>query len=140
LKIAHYCTLIFAIVVVSTKPGLGPGSEDIQQETPEEIAKQIIALNQRGRIKLFYKLGIWRRKRRQILDRDNHECQKCKAAGGYRRATCVHHIKHLDKAPHLALTDSNLISLCDACHNEEHPEKLKRQQANRREHITPERW
>ena len=107
---------------------------------PPEITRHIEALHRGGRIKLFYKLAIWRRKRRQVLDRDNRECQKCKAAGGYRRATCVHHIKHLDKAPHLALTDSNLISLCDSCHNQEHPEKLKRYQVNRKEHITIEKW
>lgn len=97
-------------------------------------------MQQKGRVKLFYKRAIWKRKRRQILDRDNRECQKCKASGGYRRATCVHHIKHLDARPDLALVDSNLISLCDACHNQEHPEKLKKHQVNRKEHITPERW
>lgn len=105
-----------------------------------EITRRVEALYKRGRIKLFYKLGIWRRKRKQILERDNKECQHCKAKGEYSKATCVHHIKHLDARPDLALVDSNLISLCDSCHNQEHPEKLKRQQVNKREYITPERW
>jgi len=93
-----------------------------------------------GRIKLFYKRAAWKRKRREILRRDNYECQKCKRNGKYSRATCVHHKQHLDKRPDLALVDDNLESLCDACHNEEHPEKLKRVEVNRREQIAPERW
>lgn len=40
-----------------------------------------------------------------------------------RDATTVHHIKHLDEHPELALVDSNLISLCADCHNKAHPEK-----------------
>jgi len=104
--------------------------------TTEEIIKLINI----GRIKLFYKRKEWKRKRREILQRDNYECQKCKREGGYSRATTVHHKKHLDKRPDLALVDENLESLCDQCHNIEHPEKLKRIEAERRERITPERW
>ena len=104
--------------------------------TPQDIPALIAA----GRIELFYKRKKWKRKRRQILKRDNYECQKCKQGGKYSPATCVHHKEHLDKRPDLALADWNLISLCDACHNEEHPEKLKRIEVNRKEHITPERW
>ena len=37
-----------------------------------------------------------------------------------------HHIKHADEYPELAYKDDNLISLCDACHNAEHPEKAKK--------------
>lgn len=43
-----------------------------------------------------------------------------------REAAVVHHIKHVDEFPELAYTDSNLISLCDACHNKAHPEKAKK--------------
>ena len=39
--------------------------------TPQEIAALISA----GRIDLFYKRKGWKRKRRQILRRDNYECQ-----------------------------------------------------------------
>lgn len=93
-----------------------------------------------GNTKKFYKSGAWKRKRKQVLERDNWECQKCKERGGYSKATTVHHIKHLTDRPDLALTDSNLVSLCSACHNEEHPEKLKAVEINKREHITVERW
>ncbi len=35
----------------------------------------------------------------------------------------VHHIKHLQDYPELALTDSNLMPLCFDCHKEMHPEQ-----------------
>jgi 5-methylcytosine-specific restriction protein A len=104
--------------------------------TTQEIQQLIAA----GRIRLFYKRKAWRRKRREILRRDNHECQRCKARGRYSKATVVHHIQHLDRRPGLAYTDSNLTSLCDPCHNLEHPEKMKGFDVVRREALTPERW
>lgn len=101
---------------------------------------RVEALVHADRLRLFYKRKEWRHKRAQILERDNHECQKCKARGRQSQATCVHHIKHLDARSDLALVDSNLISLCDSCHNQEHPEKLRRYTVSKREHITEERW
>lgn len=88
--------------------------------------------------KSFYKSKEWKAKRKEILKRDNKECQKCKSRGKYYKAETVHHIKHLKEHPELALTDSNLISLCYACHNQEHPEKLKKTQ--RKRFINEERW
>jgi 5-methylcytosine-specific restriction enzyme A len=37
----------------------------------------------------------------------------------------VHHIEELSDKPELALNEDNLISLCNSCHNKEHPEKRK---------------
>ncbi|WP_019849924.1 HNH endonuclease [Desulfitobacterium sp. PCE1] len=74
----------------------------------------------------FYNNRPWRRMRRDILRRDNIECQKCKAEGRVGKGESVHHIKHLREFPLLALIDSNLVTLCLACHNEEHPEKVCR--------------
>ncbi len=71
----------------------------------------------------FYQSKAWKRKRGVILRRDGYRCQDCKRYGRMRQATTVHHIKHLDQHPELALTNSNLVSLCDACHNKRHPEK-----------------
>ena len=71
----------------------------------------------------FYDGKAWRSKRAKILRRDGYMCQHCKRYGRRREATEVHHIKHLDEFPELALVDSNLISLCHACHNRQHPEK-----------------
>nr|DAX89298.1 MAG TPA: NinG recombination protein [Caudoviricetes sp.] len=87
----------------------------------------------------FYQSKEWRDKRDEILKRDNFECQKCKGKGRYSKAITVHHIKHYKKYPSLALTDSNLISLCNQCHNEEHPEKLKELIKNKKP-IHKERW
>jgi 5-methylcytosine-specific restriction endonuclease McrA len=52
----------------------------------------------------------------------------------------VHHIKPIEQYPELALVDENLESLCFACHNIEHPEKLRTPEASKRRQITPERW
>lgn len=90
----------------------------------------------------FYFCGEWKAKRKDILDRDNKECQKCKNV--YHRvgkATTVHHIKHLKEHPELAFEDDNLISLCYDCHNEEHPEKFRnfyKEQVKKR--WDDERW
>lgn len=74
----------------------------------------------------FYLSKAWKRKRKAILKRDGYVCRDCKRYGRRRDATTVHHIKHLDEHPELALTPSNLISLCSDCHNKAHPEKSKR--------------
>lgn len=50
----------------------------------------------------------------------------CKKRGLFRKATIVHHIKHLKDRPDLALDENNLISLCGSCHDIVHPEKLKK--------------
>ena len=68
----------------------------------------------------------WKRKRKYILSRDNYKCQICKRYGKNKEATEVHHIKHVDEYPELAYENKNLISLCHACHNSQHPEKAKK--------------
>lgn len=102
--------------------------------------KEITTLINTGQIKKFYKSREWKHKRKDILKRDNYECQRCKREGGYSKATTVHHKEHLDKRPDLALVDENLESLCGACHNIEHPEKLKMDEVNRKRDMIPERW
>lgn len=72
-----------------------------------------------------YNSVVWKRKRQKILKRDGYMCRNCKRFGRIREATEVHHIKHADEYPELALVDENLVSLCHACHNAEHPEKGK---------------
>ena len=71
----------------------------------------------------FYTSRRWLKKRENILRRDGYMCQRCKRYGRRVEATTVHHIEHYDERPDLALVDSNLISLCAACHNKAHPEK-----------------
>jgi len=88
-------------------------------------------------IKAFYNNSLWTNKRVEILKRDNNECQKCKAKGRYSEGQCVHHIQHVKKAPHLALSDDNLITLCNSCHDEEHPEKFNNKP---KVQLNEERW
>lgn len=68
----------------------------------------------------FYKTTKWKHKRERILRRDEYLCQECKRYGKTTPATTVHHIEPLDSKPDLRLDGSNLISLCDACHNKMH--------------------
>lgn len=111
--------------------------------TTEELTNWIRELYKTGNIKKFYNSKtIWRPVRLERLRIDNYECQKCKARGKYRKATTVHHIKHLDKYPWLALVINNLVSLCNECHNEEHPEKLIKYQKkrNKDKFVNEEKW
>ena len=79
----------------------------------------------------FYHTAAWKRARAAALMRDGGMCQDCmdRMRAGYgikpRRATMVHHIVPIDERPDLALDLDNLRSLCDECHNREHPEKWK---------------
>lgn len=77
----------------------------------------------------FYKTAAWRRLRLVALERDHYICQDClaqKQQGARiraRRAVVVHHIQPRETHPELQLELTNLVSLCDACHNKRHPEK-----------------
>lgn len=71
----------------------------------------------------FYNSEKWKRKRRQILRRDNYQCRECRKYGRMTPATAVHHIQHLEDRPDLAFDDNNLEAVCLACHNKLHPEK-----------------
>ena len=70
-----------------------------------------------------YNSRRWRHKSKEILRRDGYRCQHCKRYGKRVQAVVAHHIKHVDEYPELAYTNGNLVSLCNACHNKEHPEK-----------------
>ena len=75
---------------------------------------------------------VWRLKRAAILKRDGYLCVWCRRYnrrdkdGLPVRATLVHHIVEVEDAPELALVDSNLVSLCDGCHNKAHPDRAAR--------------
>ena len=77
----------------------------------------------------FYHPKAWKRARAEALRRDRGMCCDCmdRIRAGYgvkpRRAVVVHHIQPIEERPDLALTLSNLRSLCEACHNRRHPEK-----------------
>lgn len=94
----------------------------------------------------FYSWTEWEHTRAAVLDLDNHECQLCKARGRYRNAALVHHVQHLKARPDLALSvfdldtgQRQLVSVCRACHEEQHPERM-RKAAERPAPVTEERW
>lgn len=108
--------------------------------------RQLAGLIQEGRKHLFYSWPEWLRLREEVLALDYYECQRCKARGRYSRAVLVHHVKHLEERPDLALSirdpdtgERQLISVCRQCHDELHPEAL-RKFPNRRRPLTAERW
>ena len=88
----------------------------------------------------FYGTEAWKRCRAAALRRDGGLCVWCMRRGRVtvdakgRRwpvlATVVHHIQHLEDRPDLALDLDNLVSLCDSCHDEAHPEKRKNANRN----------
>lgn len=90
----------------------------------------------------FYKSRYWKIMRESVLRHDHYECQRCKAEGRYTRATTVHHVKHLKDRPDLALSmfdgdERQLVSLCESCHNKEHPEKMK---YSKKPPLNEEKW
>ena len=75
----------------------------------------------------FYWSRDWFYKREEIKARDNHECQVCKSEGKVTlKELIVHHIKPLEFYPDSKLDDDNLITVCQACHNRIHFERVVR--------------
>lgn len=74
----------------------------------------------------FYRSAEWRSLRQQVLDRDMHLCQVCKAEGRYTLGDTVHHIDSIrdtGTGSYKAFSMDNLITVCRACHNRLHREK-----------------
>ena len=85
--------------------------------------KKLLQAIQDGREDIFYNSRTWRKKRREIINSHNNECQICKEEGRVGRGEVVHHIKHLKDRPDLGMKDCNLTTVCKPCHNLLHPEK-----------------
>lgn len=108
-----------------------------------DIQKKVEA----GDVLAFYSTQIWKRKRREILERDHYQCQRC--LGKYKpepgrvprltRARTVHHDIPLRECFALALVDRNLVSLCFRCH-EEIEGRADWKINNTVERLTEERW
>ncbi|EOO28628.1 hypothetical protein IIU_05746 [Bacillus cereus VD133] len=79
--------------------------------------------NRNQESKRFYNSTAWRKCRAFVLERDNHLCQECFKQSVITPADMVHHKIHFTDDPSKGLAVDNLISLCHACHNKEHPEK-----------------
>ena len=70
--------------------------------------------------KQFYNSTAWKKCRRSILVRDRFICRICFDNGYLTPATVVHHKKEYKYYPEKGLDPSNLISVCDCCHNKLH--------------------
>ncbi|MBQ7232365.1 MAG: HNH endonuclease [Bacillales bacterium] len=71
-------------------------------------------------LKTIVNMRYWDKCRRLALERDSYLCQDCLKQNILTPADMVHHIKELKDYPHLSLTLSNLVSLCNGCHNKKH--------------------
>ena len=61
--------------------------------------KRLLQVIKGGREDIFYNSRTWRKKRLEILERDNFECQMCKDEGKVSEADTVHHVKELRDYP-----------------------------------------
>lgn len=98
----------------------------------------ITDLIRQGKLIRFYQSREWLTVRKQALERDHNECQLCKKHGRYRPADCVHHVNEVKPFPMLVLTLSNLMCLCNQCHNAIH-DKLPKPEHKVR-FMNEERW
>ena len=89
----------------------------------------------------FYHSKEWKRIRKAALMRDGGMCQDCmdrmRSGIGVKpnRATMVHHIIPRSERPDLELVMENLRSLCDSCHENQHPEKRSKKKRKTLERI-----
>lgn len=115
-------------------------------EISQTRLQQLVHLISEGREDLFYRWPEWLARRRDVLQLDKYECTRCRRVyHRYRKATLVHHVKHLTERPDLALSiwdgqERQLVSLCDMCHEEEHPEHRKHSKCRVPTPVTTERW
>ena len=103
------------------------------------MKKELLKSINNGREDIFYNSWTWRKKRLEIIDRDNNECQLCKKEGRVGKGEVVHHIKHLKEYPKLGMEDDNLLTVCNHCHNTLHPEKQRTVRSGYKL-INEERW
>lgn len=110
--------------------------------------KQLVALIAQGNEARFYDWPEWDARRSDAFRLDHGECYLCRTRRHrYRKAVLVHHVKHLKDRPDLALSlfdpdtgDRQLVSLCRACHENEHPERRWRKITVARVPLMTERW
>lgn len=72
------------------------------------------------KIRMFYVSNEWKKKRQEIVRRDNNHCIICKALCRYELSNDVHHIVPLLKDFSKRLENDNLISLCSYHHKQVH--------------------
>jgi len=100
----------------------------------KELVEWINKLIHNNELIKFYKHPLWRGLRSDVLEKQNNECQICKANGLVETATVGHHIQTVRQHPELALTKSNILCVCGECHYQiHHTIKYKKQ-------LNEEKW
>ena len=109
------------------------------------LLSELLLLKESGEMTPFYAKNVWRQMAGFVRNFDRNECQICKKRGKYSRGFIVHHIKHLEDRPDLALSlfdeatgERQLITLCKKCHEEQHQAEFSTAQT--KEPTTLERW
>ncbi|EOU1569855.1 HNH endonuclease [Clostridium perfringens] len=75
--------------------------------------------------KVFYNSKEWHIVRTNVIARDLVLCKVCLSNNRIRVANVVHHIIELKESRELGLKTSNLLSLCNSCHQEIHDKYRK---------------
>lgn len=108
---------------------------------------QLQAMLADGTSDRFYSWPEWEHVRRDVLILDHNECQICRRCHRVGPADLVHHVKHLKDRPDLALSvfdpstgERQLLSVCRACHEVLHPERMRRKDFVFVPSLTEERW
>ena len=84
------------------------------------------------------------------MHKHHNECYRCRQQGKITKADTVHHVLHVKDHPQYALSEYvtlegnrvlNLIPLCNACHQIEHPEKTEKALHKRKKkEVNKEMW
>lgn len=108
---------------------------------------ELRAMLEDGTSNRFYDWTEWKHVRREVLILDHNECQLCRLRHRVGPADLVHHVRHLKDRPDLALSifdpdtgQRQLLSVCRACHELQHPERMRRSGAVVVPPLTEERW
>lgn len=97
--------------------------------------------------KKFYRSPQWGLVRKDVLERDNYECQECKRQGRVytdktepdkHKRLDVDHLKEIESYPELALRMDNCEVKCIPCHNRKHNRFKYKKKVNKWE--GDERW
>ena len=117
--------------------------------TEDQLEAWINELIRTNKLYKFYKSKEWRELSDTIKKENHNECVFCKRRGIHSPARSVHHVQWVRKHPRLALSRTyiyngqeydNLISLCESCHNEQHPEKRVKPELKKERFTNEERW
>jgi 5-methylcytosine-specific restriction enzyme A len=122
-KSKHPCKCRGCNKLAEPSHGYCPNHKEIEDKEHKDNHKLYKSHRDDKYIQAFYKSKEWERARKARLIMDNGLCQDCLRQGKITIATIVHHIVPAKVNWLLRLVLSNLMSLCDACHNKAHGKK-----------------